>query len=476
MAFKFDYFVVFAEMRTGSNFLEDNINKFSDLRCLGEVFNPHFMAYPGTEDLFGMTEKQRDEAPLDLLEKISRQTDGLAGFRFFHDHDARIFDAVVDDPKCAKIILTRNPVDSFVSWKIAEQTGQWKLTNATHHKAEKVTFEANEFETHLANLQAFQTKILNRLQHSGQTAFFVSYEDLQDIEVMNGVAKYLGASDRLEGLSKKLKKQNPSPMRDKVENFEQMEASLARLDRFNLTRTPNFEPRRGPLVPSYIAAPKSPLLFLPVRSAPTAAITDWMARLDDGNGTDLLTDFSQKTIRQWKRQNKGHRSFTVIRHPVRRAYDAFCKHIFHTGAGSYVELRKTLRRVHNLPLPEKTPGPDFMAADMRAAFVSFLEFLKANLNGQTAIRIDAAWASQTAIIQGLTEFSPPDYILREEDLEADLAFLTNQIGVKNVQYDKESGQYPFDISDIYDDQIEKLVRDAYQRDYLNFGYFPLSRY
>ena len=32
---RFDYFVVFAEMRTGSNFLEANINAFDGLTCHG---------------------------------------------------------------------------------------------------------------------------------------------------------------------------------------------------------------------------------------------------------------------------------------------------------------------------------------------------------------------------------------------------------------------------------------------------------
>lgn len=476
MGHKFDYFVVFAEMRTGSNFLEENINKFDDLQCHGEVFNPHFLAYPGTESLFDITQAQREENPLELVERIKTSSQGLGGFRFFYDHDARVFDAAITDPKCGKIVLTRNPADSFISFKIAQATGQWKLTNATHHKAELVTFDAQEFSEHLTNLQDFQVRILNGLQRTGQTAFYVAYEDLQDLDIMNGLAKFLGSQDELGGLSKKLKKQNPSPMRDKVANFDEMEATVARLDQFNLTRTPNFEPRRGPLVPSYVAAAKTPLLYLPLRGGPTGQVRRWMADLDGVAQSDLISDFSQKTIRQWKRQNKGHRSFTAIRHPVRRAYDAFCRHIFHTDQGSFVELRKTLIRVHNLPLPDETPTADFTTSDMQAAFISFLKFLKANLNGQTAVRVDAAWASQTAIIQGLAEFSPPDLIVREETLADDLGFLAAQVGAKTTEVPAAKDGYRFDLSEIYNDEIESITRDAYQRDYLNFGYFPLKRY
>ena len=123
---QFDYFVVFAEMRTGSNFLEANLNAFEGLACHGEAFNPHFIGYPKRDSLLDVTQAVRDDQPRRLLRAI-KQTPELSGIRYFHDHDPRVFDLVMEYPACAKIILTRNPVDSYVSWKIAQETGQWKL-------------------------------------------------------------------------------------------------------------------------------------------------------------------------------------------------------------------------------------------------------------------------------------------------------------------------------------------------------------
>jgi len=48
--------------------------------------------------------------------------------------------------------------------------------------------------------------LLKVLQTSGQTAFYISYEDLQSVEVMNGLARYLGSDSELESLDKSLKK------------------------------------------------------------------------------------------------------------------------------------------------------------------------------------------------------------------------------------------------------------------------------
>ena len=245
MASRFDYFVIFAEMRTGSNFLETNLNAFDGITCHGEAFNPHFIGYPNRSEILGLTQAQRDADPARLVAAIRAQAQGIGGFRYFHDHDPRVLDLVLDDPRCAKIVLTRNPVDSYVSWKIAQATGQWKLTNVKRRRDSKVTFDADEFAQHLAALQAFQVELLNRLQASGQTAFHVHYDDLQDVKVINGMARWLGCAAQLEALDASLKPQNPEPLESKVENHDEMARTLARQDVFDLSRSPNFEPRRG---------------------------------------------------------------------------------------------------------------------------------------------------------------------------------------------------------------------------------------
>ena len=231
---------MFAEMRTGSNFLEANLNALARVQCHGEVFNPHFIGKKDQTAMFGINLAARAADPLVLLRKMREATDGLSGFRLFHDHDARVVEAVLADPACAKIILTRNPVESYVSLKIAQETGQWKLTQAKNLKSAKARFEAAEFEKHLRRMQEFQIKLMHGLQVSGQTAFYIDYDDIQDVEVLNGLAAFLGVKARLEAPDDTLKKQNPDEIVEKVLNPAEMEHALARLDRFNLARTPNF--------------------------------------------------------------------------------------------------------------------------------------------------------------------------------------------------------------------------------------------
>ncbi|WP_147109687.1 sulfotransferase domain-containing protein [Tateyamaria sp. syn59] len=467
---KFDYFVVFAEMRTGSNFLETNLNAFDGISCHGEAFNPFFIGYPKNNDILGVTQSARDTDPKTLLREIRRAPD-LSGFRYFHDHDPRIFDKIVEDSKCAKVVLTRNPVDSYVSWKIAQATGQWKLTDARARKDSKATFDTDEFAAHLGALQDFQVTLLNRLQASGQTAFYLAYEDLQNLDVMNGLAKWLGVDSTLEALDKSLKVQNPSALSDKVSNFNQMTDALSGLDRFNLTRTPNFEPRRGAAVPTYFASQAAPLMYLPIRGWPEDQALRWMQAIDRVDGGKPMAKLSQTEMRDWMRSHPGHRSFSVLRHPLERAHAVFCHRILNTGKGGYAGIRTVLGKRYKMALPDDPSDSSYDKVAHRDAFAAFLRFLKANLNGQTAVRVDPDWASQAKIIEGFAEFVLPDRLIRRETMAHELAELGATVGLVSApELGPATQDVPYQLIDVYDAQIEELCRAAYARDYLMFGF------
>jgi len=471
MSGSFSSFVVFAEMRTGSNFLETNLNALNGVCCHGEAFNPHFIGYPNRSEILGLSQGDRDADPHRLLDVIRDDSDGLGGFRYFHNHDPRVLDRIVDDPQVAKIILTRNPLDSYVSWKIAQETGQWKLTNVTRRKDAKATFDAEEFGVHVEALQEFQVMLLNRLQRSGQTAFYVAYEDLQDLQVMNGLATWLGVPAGLEALDDSLKRQNPAPVVSKVRNPDAMIEALSGMDRFNLSRTPNFEPRRGPAVPGYVAGVATPILYMPVRGGVEDAVMQWMGSLDNVAPDGLIGKMNQKQLRQWRRGSPGHRSFTVVRHPLARAHAVFCSKILNKGPGGLLQIRNTLRRRFDLEIPEAEPDETYTQAHHRAAFEQFLRVLKANLAGQTAIRVDAHWASQTQILAGFSELGAPDLILRETEMDEDLPALARKLGRRRPQpVPPVAADLPHALGDIYDDKLESLCRSIYTRDYLTFGF------
>ncbi|MEM9575556.1 MAG: nodulation protein NodH [Pseudomonadota bacterium] len=470
MSRPFHSFVVFAEMRTGSNLLESNLNAFEGIDCLGEAFNPHFIGYPNRSELLGLTVQEREKAPEKLLDRVV-SGEGLLGFRFFHDHDPRILPLVLDDPRCAKIILTRDPVQSYVSWKIVHQTGQWKLTDVQRRKAAKVRFDALEFAEYSARHASFRQQVMRQLQVSGQSAFHVSYDDLRSVEVMNGLARFLGARARIEKLDHRLKVQNPAPLTEKVSNPKAMETALSRWSIERLDLASDCEPRRSAAVPTYIIGPKTPLIFMPIKGSAERAVSAWMARLDEVRGEALPSQFSQKALRQWKRAHKDHRSFSVVAHPLVRAHRAYCAHILGLGPRPYPAIRRTLVKRYGLPIPLQGPDENYDFAAHRAGFAGFLTFLKGNLSAQTAVRVDPAWCTQSRAVQDFSGFMQPDFILREDELSQMLPDLARRLGhCAPPDFESAPPEAPFDLAEIYDDGIEALAASAYQRDYMIFGF------
>lgn len=460
----FDSFVIFAEMRTGSNLLEAALNLLDGVTCHGEAFNPALIGYPKKTSLLGVSRAERDADPMVLWDRI-RSAPGLNGCRYFHDHDPRVLRALLDDPRCAKIVLTRNPIESYVSLQIARATGQWKLGDAKHRKAAQAHFDAAGFEEHLAELQDFQVLLMHALQVSGQSAFYIDYEDAQDLEVLNGLAAWLGVAGRLSALPSSLVVQNPEALEAKVTNFPEMEASLARIDRFNLSRTPNFEPRRGPNVPGFIGCDAG-LLYMPLRPASDGPLRAWLGGLGA-----LTEDFSQKTLRQWKRQHPGHRSFTVLRHPLLRAHLAFAAV---QSWNNLAETRAVLRDTYKLPLPEE--GKTLSAADWAAGLEAFLGWLKSNLNAQTSLPVHTLWASQSAALQGFAQVAPPDLVAREDQLADDLAYLARTAGIEAPAFAAQDGDTaPVKLAQIWTPSLEKAAREAYTRDFMQFGFSDWKR-
>jgi len=247
----FDYFVVLGGMRTGSNLLEEELNSVPGLESFGEVFNPHFVGRPKHDALFGITLPERDRDPMRMLSRLSGEEGTLAGFRLFQDHDERVLTEVLANRRAAKIVLTRNPVQSYVSLKIARATGQWWLGDVSRAKSAKARFDLAEFEAFLEARRGFYLRINRALQTSGQTAFHIDYADLTDPGVLAGLVRFLGVDGGIDAGAVRAKVQNPAPLSDKVENFAEMEAALKAVDYFDLGRIPNFEPVRGPGVPSF---------------------------------------------------------------------------------------------------------------------------------------------------------------------------------------------------------------------------------
>lgn len=452
MGSRFDSFVVLAEMRTGSNALEDRLNRLVGVSCLGELFNPHFVGHLKQDSKFGVTRAQRDRDPASLIQAMKAQSPDLPGFRLFSDHDERVYRVVMDDRRCAKIILTRASIDSFVSLQIAKSTGQWWLGEAKSAKAARVTFDAQAFDEYDAEVCARQADIRRKLRASGQTAFELSYDELQDEVLLGGLAKFLGVSGDLAEPERISRVQNPGSLKDKVRNFRVLEEHLKKRA-FVLDEGPrDLEPERAAAVRSYLVTDDPALVFIPTAGGPVSAVEAWMTDLA---GAAPATGLTQKDLRKWKRQHKGHRTFAVLRHPVRRAFAVYQSYYGHVPPDDADRVKAA---VAGVATGSEDPG----------GFETFLKFLKQVLDGQSALRANPFFATQSAVLSGAASFAVPDVVVREGDLPRELPRLIGSEVSLTTDPDPEDDL----LAQIYTDDIEAAVKAAYQRDYMTFGLGP----
>ncbi|MEM9433464.1 MAG: nodulation protein NodH [Pseudomonadota bacterium] len=455
MARPFDFFVVLADMRTGSNFLEASLNQLSDVTCYGEVFNPVFIGSHNRTELFEIDMGARERDPFQLIERMVVQTDGLSGFRLFHDHDPRVLDFCLQNRRCAKIVLSRNPVESFVSLQIAIATGQWKLRDVAKRKTKKIRFDQTQYAAFLNERQNFQTTTRRSLQRSGQTAFVLDYSDLNDVGILNGLARFIGSEDQLKAPSKATKRQNPVSMADKVINHQEMLAVVQGQTLGAEAVMADPEPKRGPGVPGFCVMENPDVIFAPIAAGPTRAVRDLMS----SRGHPIATGLTQGELRKWKRSHVGHRSFTVLRHPVPRAYGAFRAAIL-SEASAHEMFRAKLADRYGVQVAGDADKPE-----IARAFARFLEFLKLNLAGETSLKVDPIWSTQSELLDGIATVMVPDTILREADTLAPVLYHITGADPRlprPVWYDE--------LRDIYSAKIEKLCKAAYRKDYITFGF------
>lgn len=471
MANKFHSFVIFAAMRTGSNFLEASLDQFEGVTCYGEVFNPRFIGKAGQQTLLGTNLRQREMRPEQLYDKILSETDGLAGLRYFQDHHKGVLNTLINDPACAKIILTRNPLDSFVSFEIASSTEQWTVGENEQPQAKTIKFRPYIFKQFLSDLDEFYAKIRRDLQLAGQSAFEISYDEIADVAVLNGLASWLGLEEKTKAPSSRYRRQNPPDLAEKVENIETVDETLQGFDPFGLYHV--HKPTQIWPIPyrDVIVHQEIPLLYIPIRPGPDDTVLQWMSSLSAKGRSALKTGLSVREYHHWITENPGYRSFTVLQHPLERAHRSLYKHFLLKGPDRFGNLRGQLKNYYLLDFPMDPFGPDYDRVRHRQVFIDFLGFIRRNVRGLTSVRVDPSWDTQESLLETISKIRAPDMILREDNLAAGLGHLALDLGLQAPEMPAlKTPNWPYSLADIYDEETESAARLAYDRDYLAFGF------
>jgi hypothetical protein len=474
--------------------LEQSLNQYSGITCHGELFNPSFIGHPKSSDFLGLDFVEREKSPESLIKAMIKDAgEGIAGFRVFHDHDQRTAQMALQDPKCAKIILQRDVLQSFISLEIARKTDQWLLHDAPDRRGGKIVFSAHEFNEYRVEQEAYYENVREILQKSGQTAFWVHYPEQRDIAVLNGIALFLGRDEVLKTVKETIRRQNPGSLQDKVENYDEMQAALSHWSEDDSIALTNFDPLRRANISKMISCISQPILFAPVPGGPNEEVLRWMNAIDEGTtpknafaqavaGGDILhTGHNQRTLFEWMESNSDVVTLTAVRHPLTRAYDAFMTKVFPTGEGTYAVIREQLVNYFGVALPDldvmqsatrkSLDAEGYNIGQHRAAFHGFLRFLKDNLAGQTSIRKDGLWDSQMTFLTGFNSAVPISIIVKEGQMDAGFRYVESVLDLPTPTIGAPiKPDHIFTLDEIYTRQTENLARKAYSMDYGRFGF------
>ena len=98
--------------------------------------------------------------------------------------------------------------------------------------------------------------------------------------------------------------------------------------------------------------------------------------------------------------------------------------------------------------------------------------MQKNLAGQTPIRVAPAWATQNKVLAGFAQVVQPDRVVREDQLQVGLRQLAEEVGRDMPMPPERRENTPHSLASIHDSEIEAAVRAVYQRDYMQFGFWP----
>jgi hypothetical protein len=471
------YFVILATMRSGSNHLERTLAAAPDVLAAGELFNPAFVGQPARVERFGIGRAARDRDPLAMLAAL-RDAAGprIAGFRLFPGHDRRVFDHVLADPDCARVVLRRSPLDSYLSLRIAASQDVWQVS-ARRPLPDRphIAFDPIDFARHVEEQQAFYDSIRTGLARHGNPALWVAYPDLLEAETLAGIARFIGSREAPQRRPRAtLRKQNPQPAIAKVSNPLDLVRSVQMLDREALFSRPDFEVARRVVAPEAMIARRAGLLYLPVPGTNPDRVATWLgaheAQCAGAAPADPMAPTGIRPMLRWLRRVPGHQRFTVVAHPLARAHAVFRDSIVAPAGSRFARLRTVLAADFGVLLPEAWPAPDFDAAAYRTALLGFLRFVAANHARQTMVRVNARWASQAAWLAGLPSEVAPHHVFRADQLITAAGFLETSRGLKPCPLPPMAAEPAPDLSEIHDADLERAARDALARDYTAFGF------
>ncbi|MEM7744320.1 MAG: hypothetical protein AAF409_11495 [Pseudomonadota bacterium] len=469
------YFAIFAAMRTGSNLLERTLAELGDTTCYGEAFNPAFIGGPRCHYMMGWNLARRNADPLGFLTQLRAAAEGsIPGFRVFDGHGRVLMTHALADPMCRKVVLRRDPLESYLSLKIARQTGQWMLKNPRRRIAARVQFDASEYADYTSGLEAHYAWIDAQLTAAGETAVRVDYAELQEHAKLAEIARYIGSAGTLPE-HQPIARQNPQNLAEKVSNYKYMCETLD----ISPGALPTPKPRS---VPAIRLAPSAQLACAEIPGPAFEVAISLLYRFERRSygGRSLSYTQLQRESREgtyaprWSGEETadGRVVFAITSHPAIRIVGLFNAALFGPDRRVSPVRQHFLSRYRALPEASADMSPE----DLAQLLAEYLDMVSSARHGSGAVFMDDCWREQSILLDACQAQASVDRVADIDDLDDLVGWLAARLNVPALPpshiADVLRRALPQDLpaGAFMTDEIGRRLSALYSADFVRFAY------
>ena len=177
--------------------------------------------------------KIRFSNPDDYIDAVfsTEPTKQIIGFKLHIEQYPDFLERIISESNYKIILLEReNILAQYSSWLIAKTTGQHHVKTGSHAPRVKVKFRPRSFQHYKARIENDYSQIKSLLNKNNRENFYIRYTELTDVNKIDDLIKYLGASVSND-IHPDTRKWNTSEILDRFVNPVDARKTLIQMDR-----------------------------------------------------------------------------------------------------------------------------------------------------------------------------------------------------------------------------------------------------
>ena len=233
-------FCIFAQRRTGSNFLVSLLNSHDEINCFGEIFRNHFdiqKKLPLIDEKYTDLHRRLNNIS-DFLYNIETKNldcSSMWGFKVMQNQLGGYFPRLFEFEFDAFIVLRRdNALAQYSSEEIAKITGQGVAGRRAVVKKAKAIFDEKKFQKFTLKMRKDHKLLMSIISGLSIPILEVEYKSLQEPKISEELCHFLDL--RPQKLTSFHQKRNSSNILERFENQVEVYDFLEKIGKQNFAK------------------------------------------------------------------------------------------------------------------------------------------------------------------------------------------------------------------------------------------------